>query len=371
MIKNSVMSDHKTSERAALQIGLTGSIGMGKSTISGHFKAMGFLVFDSDAIVHKLYSVGGGAVDPISKVFPSAVVDGVVNRSILSKMIADDGSILKVLENIVYPLVVAERQKFYKTANDEGHFLVVYDIPMLLENPTHQEVDYVVVVTASADTQRTRVMKRPGMTEDKFLMILNKQLPDAKKRELADFIVHTDYKSMAPGKAQVAQLVENLINKHPERWLTWRNTLSWKTNYNSLLGYDKEDIDHASTIDRNNINDNNNMNFKSLSKDIKHENLANYFDIVVFDLDDTLVPVWDPIKPATEALWSYMTENMPKTLEIAKLNIRTVMADISNNQVLLAHDLTEIRKEALKILSEPFGESDKVEEAMQVSDIVS
>lgn len=205
-----------------IQVGLTGSIGMGKSTCTKHFRAMGFPVFDADAAVHELYSVGGDAVDPIRKLFPDAIVDLAVSRPLLGKKIMEDSYVLQILEEIVHPLVAAKRRLFLESAKNEGHFMVVYDIPLLLENPQNHEVDYTVVATASASVQKERVLKRPGMTEEKFASILAKQMPDEKKRELADYLVHTDYDSLAPGRAQVAKIVESIIEKNPDIWSRWK-----------------------------------------------------------------------------------------------------------------------------------------------------
>lgn len=206
-----------------LQIGLTGSIGMGKSTCTKHFRAMGFPVFDADAAVHELYSLNGAAVGPIGRLFPDAIVDSAVSRPILGNKIRDDISVLKALEEIVHPLVVAKRKQFFEKAEIEGNFMVVYDIPLLLENPANHNVDYTIVVTASASVQRSRVLSRPGMTEERFETLLSKQMSDEKKRELSDYLIHTDHESLAPGKAQVAQIVASIIEKNPAAWSQWKS----------------------------------------------------------------------------------------------------------------------------------------------------
>lgn len=208
---------------ATLQVGLTGSIGMGKSTCTKHFRAMGFPVFDADAAVNELYSAGGAAVDPIGKLFPDAIVDSAVSRPVLSKKVVEDSKIFKVLEEIVHPLVSAKRRQFFEKAKSEGHFMVIYDIPLLLENPANHEVDYTIVVTADADVQKERVLMRPGMTEEKFISILSKQMPDKKKREHADFLILTDYEGFAPGRSQVANIVEKIIEKNPALWAAWKS----------------------------------------------------------------------------------------------------------------------------------------------------
>ena len=212
-----------TSAHKTLQVGLTGSIGMGKSTCTKHFRSMGFQVFDADAAVHELYSVSGAAVDPIGKLFPDAIVDNAVFRPILGKKVMEDSSVMTLLEAIVHPLVAKKRQEFFEAASSNGHFMVIYDIPLLLENPMNQEVDYVIVATANARVQRNRVLKRPGMTEEKFLSLLAKQMPDEEKRGLADFLIHTDYDSYAPGIAQAANIVETIIAQNPTLWSEWKS----------------------------------------------------------------------------------------------------------------------------------------------------
>ena len=137
----------------------------------------------------------------------------------------EDSSVLKVLEKIVHPLVAQKRLQFYEDATAQGSFMVVYDIPLLLENPLSQSVDYVIVATADAKVQRERVLKRPGMTEEKFLSLLAKQMPDDKKREKADFLIHTDFESYAQGVAQAANIVELIIEKNPDLWTAWKSRL--------------------------------------------------------------------------------------------------------------------------------------------------
>jgi dephospho-CoA kinase len=217
-----------------LQIGLTGSIGMGKSTCTKHFRAMGFPVFDADAAVHELYSLNGAAVEPIGRLFPDAIVDSAVSRPILASKIRDDITVLKALEEIVHPLVVAKRRQFFETAESEGNFMVVYDIPLLLENPANHNVDYTVVATASAGIQRSRVLSRPGMTEERFETLLSKQMPDEKKRELSDYLIHTDHESYAPSRAQVAKIVASIIEKNPAAWSQWKSrTTTTASNMNN------------------------------------------------------------------------------------------------------------------------------------------
>jgi dephospho-CoA kinase len=172
-------------------LGLTGSIGMGKSTTAKMFEAQGAPVYDSDAAVHALYSVGGAAVAPVEKVFPGVVVDGAIDRARLSAQVVGDPEALEKLEAIVHPLVGAHRIGFFEKAQGEGHDIVVLDVPLLFETGGQKNVHKVVVVSAPAEIQRERVLARPGMTAEKFEAILARQLPDAEKRARADFVIDT------------------------------------------------------------------------------------------------------------------------------------------------------------------------------------
>ncbi|MEH0195083.1 dephospho-CoA kinase [Caulobacter sp. CCNWLY153] len=172
-------------------LGLTGSIGMGKSTTAKMFEAEGAPVYDSDAAVHALYSVGGAAVAPVEAAFPGVVIDGAIDRARLSAQVVGDPEALEKLEAIVHPLVGAHRIGFFETAEKDGHDIVVLDVPLLFETGGQKNVHKVVVVSASAEVQRERVLARPGMTAEKFEAILARQLPDAEKRARADFVVDT------------------------------------------------------------------------------------------------------------------------------------------------------------------------------------
>lgn len=363
-----VPSSSFTDDRA-LQVGLTGSIGMGKSTISNHFKAMGFPVFDADATVHALYSVNGAAVEPIRKLFPDAIIDGAVSRPVLGKKIMESSTVLTVLEGIVHPLVAAERRQFYEQANLAGNFMVIYDIPLLLENPTSQEVDYVLVATASAATQKQRVLDRPGMTEEKFVTILSKQMPDDEKRKRANFLINTDFPSLAPARAQVASIVETLVMKHENRWMTWKNRILTESILQESQSQSQPQESQPQQSQQSQPQQSQPQQPQQTQPQQTQQGdtiLSDAYDLVVFDLDDTLVPVWHPIKPATEALLAYMTQHMPRAAVDAADRLRPAMVQISADHPLMAHDLTEVRKEALRRLAEPHGEEGAVDEAIKL-----
>ncbi|MFY8209244.1 MAG: dephospho-CoA kinase [Caulobacter sp.] len=174
-----------------LILGLTGSIGMGKSTTSRMFEDEGVPVYDADAAVHALYATGGAAVAPVEAAFPGVVVNGAIDRDKLSAEVVGNAEALAKLEAIVHPLVGAHRIGFFEEAKAKGHEIVVLDIPLLFETGGEKRVDKVVVVSAPADVQRERVLARPGMTAEKFEAILARQTPDAEKRARADFVIDT------------------------------------------------------------------------------------------------------------------------------------------------------------------------------------
>ncbi len=170
-------------------IGLTGSIGMGKSTLGRFFAARGAALLDADALVHRLYR--GAAVAPVGAAFPDAVREGFVDRVALSAEIARRPEALAEIEAIVHPLVRAEQAAWLGRARAAGRNFAVLDIPLLLETGGERRVDVVVVASAPADVQRERVLARPGMTAPKFEQILARQMPDAEKRRRAHFVVDT------------------------------------------------------------------------------------------------------------------------------------------------------------------------------------
>ncbi len=184
------------------RLGLTGSIGMGKSTTAGFFRAAGLPVWDADAAVHRLYSQGGAAVAPLAALVPAAVRDGSVSRETLKHALADDASLLPQIEAIVHPLVAGDRAEFAaKTVSD----IAVFDIPLLFEKGTEAAMDATLLVTAPPALQRARVLARPGMTEEQFEMILSRQMPDRDKRARATHIIET--LSLASVEAAVTALI--------------------------------------------------------------------------------------------------------------------------------------------------------------------
>lgn len=188
-------------------LGLTGSIGMGKSTTAAMFREEGVPVHDSDEAVHRIYA--GPAVPLIEHAFPGTVVDGVVDRQLLSQRVIGKPEELRRLEGIIHPLVRQDADAFLLNARERGEDLVLLDIPLLFETGGKGRVDRIVVVTAPAQVQRERVLARPGMSEQKFEAILARQVPDAEKRRQADFIIDTS-RGLEPARAQVREIVTEL-----------------------------------------------------------------------------------------------------------------------------------------------------------------
>ena len=190
-----------------LLIGLTGSIGMGKSETAKLFARLGIPVYDSDAAVHRLYEAGGAAVAKIDEAFPGTVKDGRVDRAALAKAVGGNEEAFRRLEAIVHPLVAAEQRRFMEGV--AGAEMVVQDIPLLFETGGHSRMDAVVVVSAPEELQRRRVLTREGMTPEKLDHILSRQMPDAEKRAKAHFVVETD-KGLDHAFEQVKKIVATL-----------------------------------------------------------------------------------------------------------------------------------------------------------------
>ena len=193
-------------------LGLTGSIGMGKSTTAKMFVDAGVPVHDSDEAVHRLYA--GAAAPLVEAAFPGVVKNGAVDRALLAKRVLGNPEALKRLEAIIHPLVRADAAAFLSSNREKGAPLVVLDIPLLFETGGRDRVDKVVVVTAPADIQRERVLARPGMTVEKFEAILSKQVPDAEKRRLADFVIDTG-DGLEPARRAVKKIIGELTGGKP------------------------------------------------------------------------------------------------------------------------------------------------------------
>jgi len=172
-------------------LGLTGSIGMGKSATASLFRDEGVPVYDADATVHQLYQAGGDAVEPVEAAFPGVKSDHAIDRMKLRERVLNDGAAMKTLESIVHPLTAAAQRAFVEVAERAGADFVVLDIPLLFKTGGTAYCDYVLVVTAPPAIQRERVLSRPGMTPEAFEAILARQVPDAEKRAKADFILST------------------------------------------------------------------------------------------------------------------------------------------------------------------------------------
>jgi dephospho-CoA kinase len=193
-------------------LGLTGSIGMGKSTTAKMFAEEGVPVHDADAAVHALYE--GEAVVPVEQAFPGTTRDGKVDRALLAKTVVGDPDAMTKLEAIVHPLVAKARDRFLEAARAAGAPVVLLDIPLLFETGGDQLVDAVVVVSAAPEIQRQRVMERPGMTAEKFEALLAKQMPDAEKRWRADFIVDSGH-GIESARAQVREILAKVAKLAP------------------------------------------------------------------------------------------------------------------------------------------------------------
>ena len=203
-----------------ITVGLTGSIGMGKSTTAAMFAAEGVPVYDADAEVHALYAKGGAAVEPLEAAFPGVVIDGAVDRAKLSHYVVGKPDELKKLEAIVHPLVGESRIGFFQKAVADGADIVILDIPLLFETGGEKRMDAVVVVSAPADLQRQRVMARPGMDEAKLDAILARQMADAEKRARAHFVIDTG-QGLDHARTQVRDVLKRLragpLDALPER----------------------------------------------------------------------------------------------------------------------------------------------------------
>ena len=191
---------------SAHRIGLTGSIGMGKSTTAALFAAQGVPIWDADAVVHQLYGLNGGAVEPLRAIIPQAIQNDTVDRLLLRKALLGDPTLMKQVEAIVHPLVATDREVFVENTAAP---IILFDIPLLFETGQAQAYNSVVVVSAPADVQRDRVLARPGMTESAFEAILAKQMPDAEKRAKADFVIDTS-RGIDAARTQVQAILDSI-----------------------------------------------------------------------------------------------------------------------------------------------------------------
>ncbi|MDE4175715.1 dephospho-CoA kinase [Phaeobacter sp. PT47_59] len=189
-------------------LGLTGSIGMGKSTTAKIFAELGCAVWDADAAVHRLYGLGGAAVAPMAEAFPEAIKDGVVDRGALKEIISRDPSALSTIEKIVHPLVAEDRAEFRRNADSD---ILVFDIPLLFETGGEAAMDAVACVWVDAETQKQRVLDRGTMTVEQFTQILQKQMPIEDKRARADYVIETD--TMEHARAQVEEILKDIRGK--------------------------------------------------------------------------------------------------------------------------------------------------------------
>ena len=187
------------------KLGLTGSIGMGKSTTAKMFAEMGCALWDADAAVHRMYAKGGAAVAPMAEVLPEAVVDGAVSRDRLKALIGQNSAVLKTIEEIVHPLVAADRAAFISNAQAD---ILVFDIPLLFETGGNTAMDAVVCVSIPAEMQRDRVLARGTMSEVQFEQIRAKQMPNEEKAARSDFVVITD--SLDHARMQVEKIVTTI-----------------------------------------------------------------------------------------------------------------------------------------------------------------
>ena len=197
-----------------LIIGLTGSIGMGKSTTAAMFRDAGVPVYDADAAVADLYQVGGAAVAPLEAAFPGVTKEGAVDREALRTRVLGDDEAMGRLNKIVHPLVGADRVQFFKAAEEAGADMVVLDIPLIYETGGDANMDAVVVVSAPESQQRERVLARPGMTADRLDAILARQMHDSEKRARAHFVVDTG-RGLEPAREQVTEIIA--VMRDPQR----------------------------------------------------------------------------------------------------------------------------------------------------------
>lgn len=200
------------SKDRAFRLGLTGSIGMGKSTTAAMFRAAGCAVWDADAAVHRLYAPGGALVGPVAALFPMALREGGIDRAALKAALGGDAARLRQLEAVVHPATAEDRADFYRQAVAAGQDIVVFDIPLLFETGAEAQMDGVAVVSTNTETQAQRVLARPGMTAEALDFIRARQMPDAEKRARADWVIPTD--TLDGARAAVAAICAAIRGRH-------------------------------------------------------------------------------------------------------------------------------------------------------------
>jgi dephospho-CoA kinase len=195
-------------------LGLTGSIGMGKSTTAKLFAEAGVPVYDADAAVHRLYE--GEAAPAIEAAFPGTTMEGKVDRNKLSACVVHDPAAMKRLEQIVHPMLGESRRRFLQEAEQAGARVAVVDVPLLFETGGEKRVDAVVVVTTTTEVQRQRILARPNMTDERLNAILSLQMPDAEKRKRAHFVVDTSH-GLDPVRARIRDILDEAVKMTPRR----------------------------------------------------------------------------------------------------------------------------------------------------------
>jgi len=275
--------------------------------------------------VHALYAPGGAAVAPVVEAFPgSLAADGGIDRAALSAAVAAKGreEALRTLECIVHPLVTASRSEFVRQAQEDGEWLVVVDVPLLLETNKNdadlrKQVDLVLVVSAGEEEQRKRVLRRPGMTPEKLDSILARQLPDAMKRARADLVLETGLgDGYAETRAQLAAFLETSVRKFPEHWAKW---LARRATCDAA-----SDLDNSSKV--------------AQGDDIYETKGTGYVRCVSFDLDETCWPTKPPIVQAQQVLSSRMAVAMPKAYAAGAISqMGALFAEIRTEKPLVSH----------------------------------
>lgn len=189
------------------KLGLTGSIGMGKSTTAQMFRDLGYPVWDADEAVHHLYAPNGAAVKPVAELVPDALKDRGIDRGVLKYALNSDPALIGQLESIVHPLVTQNRAEFIE--KNSFNELIIFDIPLLFENGLQHSFDGVAVVSTGPESQKSRVLSRRGMSEDHFNMILSRQMPDSEKRARADWVIPTD--DLETARAAVERISKEIL----------------------------------------------------------------------------------------------------------------------------------------------------------------